>query len=58
MGSYSLPFFCTSVPLSLTVILPVLKADPVATLAELALGSIFGEASFVQEASYLAFHCN
>ena len=35
IGSYSLPFFHTRVPLSFTVFLLVLKANPLASLAEL-----------------------
>ena len=37
IGTYSLPFYslCTCVPLSLTLFLPLLKADPLASLAVL-----------------------
>ena len=35
VGTYSLPFFHTCVPLSVTAFLPVLKADPLASLEDL-----------------------
>ena len=50
IGTYSLPYFCTCARLTLTVFLPVLKANPLASLAELAWRRLFFEASFVWEA--------
>ena len=58
IGIYSLPFFHTCVPPSFTFFLPVLKASPLASPAELVWSRYILGTSFVWEAPYLAFHFN